>query len=116
MTLQAIAETLAAQLAAAEQALDRAIVETAALNALTPRARLDAGVPAALGQAVFDEAAAALAAATEARTRLAKAHAAISAVARTVGVDTVAIGPIDKPDDDPPRNRGTRASAHSTFA
>lgn len=116
MTLQAIAETLAAQLDAAEQAVDRALIETAALNALTPQARLDAGVPAALGQAVFEEAAAALAAVTEARTRLARAHAAISAVAKEVGVETVAVGPVDKPDDDPPRDRRTRASARSTLA
>lgn len=116
MTLQAIAETLAAQLDSAEQAVDRAFIETAALNALTAQARLDAGVTAALGHAVFEEVALALAAATEARSRLARAHAAISAVAKAVGVETVAIGPVDKSADDPPRGRRTKASARSTFA
>jgi len=116
MTLQSIAEALAAQLDAAERAVDRAIVETAALNALTPRARLDAEVSAVLGQAVFEEAAAALAAATEARTRLARAHAAITRVAKDLGVETVAAGPVDKPEDDPPHGRETGASTVSTFA
>ncbi|KQS55752.1 hypothetical protein ASG17_06730 [Brevundimonas sp. Leaf363] len=116
MTLQAIAETLAAQLDAAEQALDRAIIETAALNALAPQARMDAGVPAALGQSVFEEAAAALAAATEARTRLARAHSAITAVAHDLGIGALAIGPVDKPDDDPPHGREAQAKRSTTFA
>lgn len=109
MSLQPIAEALAAQLDAAERAVDRAIIETAALNALTPQARLDAGVPAHLGQAVFEEAAAALAAAVQARTRLAHAHAAITRVAKELGVETLAIGPVDKPDDDPPHGRARRS-------
>ena len=107
-TLPTIGQAVADRLTVAERALDAAIVEASALNALMPRARLDAAIPAQAAQETFEHAAAALALLTEARTQLSRTHAAVAAVARDLGLDALAAGPVDKPEDDPPHARPRR--------
>jgi hypothetical protein len=102
MTRQAIGEALSARLFAAETAIDHALAETARLTAMLPTARADAWLSATVGQKAFDGAAASIAALAEARSHLVRTHRALSALARTLGLDSLAIGPIDKPEDTPP--------------
>lgn len=102
MSRQAIGETLAARLYAAETAIDRALAETAALTAALPAARADAWLSAVTGQKAFSGAAASISALTEARGHLIETHNTLAAVARTLGLDTLAAGIVDKPGDTPP--------------
>jgi hypothetical protein len=104
MTRQIIGEALASRLYAAEAAIDAAIAETAQLTALLPGARAEAYLSAVAGQKAFDGAAASVAALTEARGRLVDTHRALEALARRLGLATLAAGPVDKPDDDPSRD------------
>lgn len=102
MTRQNIGEALAVRLYAAEAALDHALGEAAALAAALPAARAEAWLSAAAGQPAFSGAAAAVAALTEARGHLVRTHAALAALARRLGLDGLAAGPVDKPGDTPP--------------
>ncbi|MDQ8029294.1 MAG: hypothetical protein REJ23_11250 [Brevundimonas sp.] len=102
MSRQVIGEALAARLYAAETAIDRALAETAFLAASLPAARADALLSAVAGQRVFDGAAASISALAEARSHLVQTHGALAALARKLGLDTLAIGPTDKPGDPPP--------------
>ncbi len=106
MTRQSIGETLAARLYAAETAIDHALLETATLTAMLPAARADACLSATTGQRAFDEAAAAISALAAARSHMVGTHASLSALARKLGLDALAIGPLDKPDDRPPIGGG----------
>lgn len=106
MTRQAIGETLAARLYAAESALDRAMAETAALAAALPAARADAYLSAVTGQRAFSGAAAAIAALADARGHLVQTHNTLAALARRLGLETLASGPVDKPGDTPPIGGG----------
>jgi hypothetical protein len=102
MTRQAIGEALALRLHAAETAIDHAIAETAALAAALPRARADAWLSAVSGQRAFSGAAASIGALTEARGHLVDTHNTLAALARRLGLDTLAAGTVDKPGDKPP--------------
>lgn len=106
MTRQAIGETLAARLYAAESAIDRAMAETAALAAALPAARADAYLSAVTGQRAFSGAAAAIAALADARGHLVQTHNTLAALARRLGLDALASGPVDKPGDTPPIGGG----------
>lgn len=103
MTRQDVGQSLAERLYAAECAIDAALAETAGLTALLPRARSQAYLSAVAGQKVFASTAASVAAMTEARGHLVDAHRALAALARRLGLDSLAIGPVEKPDDEPPR-------------
>lgn len=111
MTRQTIGEALAARLYAAEAAVDAAIAETAQLTAMLPRARADAYLSATVGQKAFDGAAASVAALTDARRRLLDTHRALEALARRLGLESLAAGPVDKPDDSPSRSGRPRKPA-----
>lgn len=102
MTRQIIGETLAARLYAAETAIDTALAETASLTAMLPAARAEAYLSAVTGQKVFEGAAAAIGSLAEARSHLVQTHNSLSALARKLGLDTLAVGPVDKPEDRPP--------------
>jgi hypothetical protein len=102
MTRQTIGEVLAERLYAAEAAIDAALAETATFTAMLPKARADAYLSAGAGQKAFDGAAASVKALTEARGHLVDTHRSLSALARLLGLPALAVGPIDKPDDDPP--------------
>ena len=106
MSRQSIGETLAARLYAVETAIDLALIETAMLAALLPAARADAHLSAVTGQRAFDGAAGALSALSAARSQMVQTHAALAALARKLGLDVLAVGPIDKPGDTPPIGGG----------
>ncbi len=106
MTRQTIGESLAARLYAAETAIDRALIETAMLAAMLHAARADACLSAVTGQRAFDGAAGALSALSAARSQMVQTHTALSAIARKLGLDVLAVGPIDKPGDTPPVGGG----------
>ncbi|HEY0104256.1 MAG TPA: hypothetical protein VGB60_12410 [Brevundimonas sp.] len=106
MTRLSIGETLAARLFAAETAIDAALTESATLAAMLPSARADAYLSAVTGQRVFDEAAATITALSSARSHLVQTHNALAAVARKLGLDALASGPVDKPGDTPPIGGG----------
>lgn len=102
MCRQSIGETVSHRLHSTEATLDAALHEMASLAALLPRARTDAGLAAVTGQRAFDSTAAAICALTEARGHLVRTHATLAALARRLGLDALAAGPVDKPDDRPP--------------
>lgn len=106
MTRQSIGENLAARLYAAETAIDLALTETATLAAMLPAARADAYLSAVTGQRAFDGAAGALSALSAARSQMVQTHTALAAIARKLGLDALAVGPIDKPGDTPPVGGG----------
>lgn len=102
MTRHTISEAVAARLHAAEAAIDTALTETAQLAALLPAARTGACLSAVTGQKAFDGAAASIGALAEARSHIVDTHNALAALARRMGLDTVAVGILDKPEDSPP--------------
>lgn len=106
MTRQAIGEGLAARLYAAETAIDHALIETATLAAMLPVARADACLSAVTGQRAFDGVAATISALSSARSHMVATHASLAVLARRLGLDALAIGPLDKPDDRPPIGGG----------
>lgn len=99
MTRQSIGEALAARLYAAETAIDRAMTETATLASILPEARADACLSAVTGQRAFDGAAASISALAAARSHLVQTHNTLAALARRLGLETLAVGPLDKPTD-----------------
>jgi len=102
MSRKSIGEAVSRRLHSAEATVDAALVEAASLAALLPRARVGARLSAGTGQGAFDTTAAAVIALTEARAHLVRTHATLAALARRLGLDTLAVGPVDKPDDRPP--------------
>ena len=70
---------------------------------MLPAARAQAYLSAVSGQKAFDGAAASISALAEARYHLVQTHNTLSALARKLGLDALAAGPIDKPEDIPPR-------------
>lgn len=114
MSRQSIGEALATRLYAAETAIDQALTETAFLAAALPSARAEAYLSAVTGQRVFDGAAASISALAEARSHLVQTHTALAALARKLGLETLAIGPLDKPGDQPPIGGGPGGDQGST--
>ncbi len=106
MTRHSVGEALAARLYAAEAAVDQALAETAALAGALPVARAEAWLSAVSGQRAFSGAAAAIGALTEARGHLVQTHNTLAALARKLGLHTLAVGPVDKPGDTPPVGGG----------
>lgn len=106
MTRQSIGEDLAARLFAAEAAIDQAMMEASALAGALPRARAEAWLSAVTGQRAFTGTAAAISALAEARGHLVQTHNTLAALARKLGLATLAVGPVDKPGDTPPVGGG----------
>ena len=102
MTRDTVSEALSARLHAAEAAIDAALTETAQLAAMLPAARAQAYLSAVTGQKAFDGAAASLTALTEARSHIVGTHNTLAALARRMGLEAVAVGPLDKPEDTVP--------------
>lgn len=109
MTTQTIGEALAARLFAAETAIDAALAETATLTAMLPAARAGACLSAVTGQRAFDRAAASVSALALARSHLVATHHTLAALARKLGLDALAVGPMDKPEDSPPIGDGPKS-------
>ena len=108
MTTQSIGEALAGRLFAAETAIDTALAETATLAAMLPAARAGAYLSAVTGQRAFDRAAASISALAEARSHLVATHNTLAALARRLGLEALAVGPMDKPEDTPPIGDGPK--------
>lgn len=99
MTQTQAAEAIASKLYAAEAALDLALTEAAGLAALLPQARAQAYLSATTGQHAFEGVAGCVCSLTDARGRLVAAHKTLAALARQCGLDALAAGPLDKPED-----------------
>jgi hypothetical protein len=110
MTNQSIGEALSGQLFAAENAVDAALTATATLAAMLPAARTGAYLSAVTGQRAFDGAAAAISALAQARSHLVATHHTLAALARKLGLEALAVGPMDKPEDTPPIGDGPKAA------
>jgi len=106
MTRLSVGEALAARLYAAESAIDQALIETATLAAALPAARADAWLSAVTGQRAFAGAAATISALSDARAHIVQTHNTLTAIARKLGLDSLAVGPVDKPGDGPPIGGG----------
>lgn len=106
MTRLAVGEALAARLYAAEAAIDLALTETATLAAALPAARADAWLSAVTGQRAFSGTAATISALADARSHIVDTHNTLTALARRLGLDTLAVGPLDKPGDREPIGGG----------
>lgn len=106
MSRHAVGVALSLRLHAAEAAIDTALAETARLAVLLPAARARARLSATTGGRAFDGTAAAIGALTAARSHLVDTHTTLAALARRLGLDDLAVGPLDKPEDDIPRGGG----------
>ncbi|HRJ63244.1 hypothetical protein [Brevundimonas sp. UBA2416] len=106
MTRLAVGEALAVRLYAAESAIDQALIETATLAAALPAARADAWLSAVAGQRAFAGTAATISALSDARAHIVETHNTLTALARKLGLETLAVGPLDKPGDGPPIGGG----------
>lgn len=109
MSRQTVGEALSGRLFATETAIDAALAEAAGLVAMLPAARAEAYLSAVTGQRAFDGAAAAISALTQARAHMVDTHNTLSALARKLGLETFAMGPLDKPEDAPPNGVGITA-------
>lgn len=106
MTRLAVGEALAARLYAAESAIDQALIETATLAAALPAARADAWLSAVTGQRAFAGTAATICALSDARAHIVQTHNTLTALARKLGLESLAVGPVDKPGDREPIGGG----------
>lgn len=102
MDRETIGWKLSSQLHVAETALDQAMVEIAKLAAALPEGRLQTSLGAGTAQPAFEGVAATLTAVTQARAHLGGTHRTLSALARKLGLEALAAGPVDKPEDRPP--------------
>lgn len=109
MSRLSVGEDLANRLYAAEAAIDQALIATANLAATLPSARANAWLSAVTGQTAFEGAAATIGALAEARGHIIRTHKTLSALARKLGLEILAVGPLDKPGDDPPIGGGGAA-------
>lgn len=112
MSRLAIGEALAARLYAAEAAIDQALIETATLAAALPAARSEAWLSAVTGQRAFEGSAAAISALAQARAHIVQTHNTLTALARRLGLDALAVGPLDKPGDTRPIGGGKSTPEH----
>lgn len=106
MNRLSIGEALAARLYAAEAAIDQALIETATLAAALPAARADAWLSAVTGQGAFTGTAGAISALSDARAHIVQTHNTLTALARKLGLESLAVGPVDKPGDGQPIGGG----------
>ena len=96
---QAIAQTVAARLFAAEKALDVAAARIGELNAALPLARLDAGLSAIIGQDALTSSASAVVLVAETRERIVATHASLKQASDEIGLAAVSYGDLVKPNN-----------------
>jgi len=93
-----IADQVAANLFAAESAIDAALAKTAGLAGVMPSLRGDAGLSALIGQDAVEHTSDAIAALTVARRSIVEAHKGLDLAKHQIGLGAVAFGPeVDKP-------------------
>jgi hypothetical protein len=108
---------VAAQLIAAEAAIDGALSAVATLTAMLPTARIESRLSAVVGQGVFDRSSQTLMALTEARRGIVETHRELSGVQHQIGLGGVALGGEDKPDETtPPKEMRLRTVASGRTA
>jgi hypothetical protein len=91
------ADQVAANLFAAEHAIDAALARTASLVGVVPGMRAEAGISALIGQEAMEWTGRSIAALTEARRAICEAHKELSRAQREIGLGAVAFGDGDKP-------------------
>ena len=106
MTRLDVGEALAARLYATEAAIDQALASAASLAAALPAARVDAWLSATAGQRAFTGAAATISALADASAHIVQTHHTLAALARRLGLNDLAVGPLDKPGDGEPIGGG----------
>lgn len=106
MKRRIVAHKVADQLFAAELAIDRALSETARLTSMLSDARVEAGLSATVGQAVMDRTCASIVALSNGRRELVEAHDALATVKNQIGLRTVSIGGMVKPEENAPKPTG----------
>lgn len=94
---QALAQQVADQLFAVENAIDAALTCAGAFTAALPRARAEARLSATVGHAALDRTAASLAALLEARRCIVEAHGELDMLRGQIGLREVDIGDQGKP-------------------
>ncbi len=106
MKRRLVAHQVADQLFAAEAAIDGALSAVAALTAMLPTARIDANLSAVVGQNVIDRSTETIAALAQARRSIVETHRELHDVQHQIGLGAVALGGIDKPEENAPRPSG----------
>jgi hypothetical protein len=91
---QEVAQNVADRLFAVEDAVDIALTRAAELTAAMPAARIEARLPALVGQAALDRAADAFAALVEARRRIVETHESLDQARMQIGLREVDTGDI----------------------
>lgn len=106
MKRRIVAHRVADQLFAAENAIDGALAAVATLTAMLPAARIEANLSAVVGQGVIDRTTQTIAALAEARRGIVEAHRELHDVQHQIGLGAIALGGVDKPEEDVPRTGG----------
>ena len=106
MKRKIVAHKVADQLFVAELAIDRALSETARLTSMLSDARVEAGLSAVVGQSVMDRTCASIVMLANGRRELVEAHGHLSDVKNQIGLRAVAIGGMDKPEENAPPPSG----------
>lgn len=104
MAREMVIRQVAVALDKAESAIDSAVGEIARFAAMLPEARQRAALSAVSGQRVFEGASETLSLLAQARGRLVETHRRLEALQRAMGFSALAVGPVDKPDEDGPRD------------
>jgi len=97
---------IAAQLIAAEAAIDSALTAVATLTAMLPAARTESRLSAVIGQGVFERSCQTIAALTDARRGIVETHRELSGVQHQIGLGGVSFGGEDKPEEEVPPIEG----------
>ena len=111
MKRKIVAHQVADQLFAAELAIDRALSETARLTSMLSDGRVEAGLSAVVGQSVMDRTCASIVMLANGRRELVEAHGHLTEVKNQIGLRTVAIGGLDKPEENAPAPTGELSGA-----
>ena len=106
MKRKIVGHKIADQLFAAEAAIDAALSAVATLTAMLPTARIEANLSAVVGQGVFDRSCETLTSLTEARRGIVETHRELTDVQHRIGLGAVALGGIDKPEENIPPPEG----------
>lgn len=109
MKRKSVAYKVADQLFVAELAIDRALSETARLTSLLSEGRVEAGLSAVVGQSVMDRTCASIVMLANGRRELVEAHGHLAEVKDQIGLRAVAIGGMEKPEENGPAPKGELA-------
>lgn len=99
-----VAKSVAARLFEVEDAIDGSLKQASRLIVDMVDARRDLRLAAVVGQAAFDRTAATISALAQARGEIVGAHDALAETRDQMGMRTVGLGALDKPD--PPSGSG----------